>query len=198
MIFEVQDPTEIEELLTLLDGALSLENESRPIELLVCGGAALLALGLTERATHDIDVLALVEDGRDVAAKPFPAFLTGAVERVARDRQLPDDWVNPGPADMQQWGLPAGCLERAVRTQYGEYLSVWYLDRLGQIHLKLYAAVDQSGGKHLSDLKAIEPTAQELEQAARWCQTHDPSQGFQMLLVDFLSHIGFSDVASEL
>ncbi len=198
MKFSTEEQSEIEELLTLLNGALVVEDDAYPIELLVCGGAALLVTGLTTRATEDIDVLALVEDEQDVAAKPFPDVLDRAVKRVARDRQLPPDWMNPGPADMQRWGLPVGCLERAARVRYGDYLSVWYLGRLDQIHLKLYAAVDQSGGKHLSDLRVLEPTSSELKNAARWCQQHDPSEGFRMLLVNFLSQIGFDDVASQL
>lgn len=198
MKFDVEHGAEIEELLRLLDGALQIEDGAEPIELLVCGGAALLVLGLTDRATQDVDVLALIEDQEDVAAKPLPDFLQRAVERVARDRGLPAEWLNSGPADMQQWGLPRGCLERATRIQYGEFLAISYLDRLDQIHLKLYATVDQGDGKHLSDLQALEPNTAEIELAAEWCQQHDPSEGFRMMLSQLLGQIGFKDVARKL
>lgn len=180
-----------------LAGALELE-ESDPVDMLICGGAALTVMGFVVRATDDIDVLALILDEEDVAAKPFPPGLQRGRQRVANTRGLPEDWLNPGPADMQRFGLPKGIIDRAEQREYGELLTVRFLDRYDQIHLKLYAAVDQSGGKHLSDLSQLEPSVDELTEAARWCLKQDPSPGFRQLLEWFLTEEGYSDVVDRL
>jgi hypothetical protein len=88
---------------------------------------------------------------------------------------------------------PEGFLERALRRGYGDALAVLFASRLDQIHLKLYAAVDQGPGRHLSDLQALQPSAAELVQAARWSRTHDPSEGYRGVLVEVLEHLGVSD-----
>jgi hypothetical protein len=67
-----------------------------------------------------------------------------------------------------------------------------------QIHLELYAAVDQGGGRHLTDLLALRPTSDEPLTAARWTKTHDPSSGFNQELVHLLTEMGYGDVARQL
>ncbi len=187
----------IHERLSDLADALELEGADG-VDLLVCGGAALAVMGFVARATDDIDVLALVLDEEDVAAKPFPGGLQAAVERVARTRGLPENWLNPGPADMQKFGLPEGIVERATRREYGDLLTVRFLHRYDQIHLKLYAAVDQSGGKHLSDLEQLGPSTEQLADAARWCFLQDPSDGFRDLLKWFLEEEGYAAVLEQI
>lgn len=187
----------IHQRLSDVSDALELE-ESHALDLLICGGAALAVMGFVARATDDIDVLALVLDEKDVAAKPFPKELSAAVERVARTRGIPEVWLNPGPADMQQFGLPEGIVGRATAREYGPLLTARFLARYDQIHLKLYAAVDQSGGKHLSDLKQLEPTIDELCDASRWCVTQDPSPGFRASMEWFLKQEGYEDVVDRI
>ena len=60
-----------------------------------------------------------------------------------------------------------------------------------QICFKLYAAVDQGpDSKHFADLKSLKPTATELKKAAKWCKTHDVSDGFEMNLSEALTALG--------
>lgn len=47
--------------------------------------------------------------------------------------------------------------------------------------------------KHLADLRALEPTPDELVVAARWARTHDPSEGFLNLLTETLAYLGVED-----
>ena len=65
-----------------------------------------------------------------------------------------------------------------------------FASRIDQIHLKLYATVDQGAGKHLSDLEALEPSRQELLDAAAWSETHDTSEGYRGALSQVLEHLG--------
>lgn len=162
-------------------------------ELVVVGGSALLALGLVERSTRDIDILALRAGDELDSAKPLPAALESARDRVARDFSLPADWLNPGPTDLLELGLPEGFVDRLERRDYGEGLTAYFASRYDQIHFKLYALVDQGPGKHEADLRELSPTEEELLLAARWSRTHDPSEGYEQVLRQVLTHLGVRD-----
>jgi len=163
-------------------------------ELVVIGGSGLLALGLIERSTRDVDLLALRNGDQLGSAKPLPAELEAARDRVARDFSLPADWLNSGPTELLEFGLPEGFIERLERQNYGEGLTVHFASRYDQVHFKLYALVDQGPGKHESDLRALSPTEEELLAAARWSRQHDPSEGYEQLLREVLVHMGVRDV----
>jgi hypothetical protein len=94
-------------------------------------------------------------------------------------------------------GLPSGFASRLVWRRYGEHLTVGFVGRVDQIHFKLYAAVDQSGGYHAADLDALDPSDQELLTAAAWTRSHDPSQGYRTSLQRFLEEFGREDLADR-
>ncbi|MFZ1155070.1 MAG: hypothetical protein WAN93_09220 [Solirubrobacteraceae bacterium] len=180
-----------DDLLCALGEQLTAQGEC--FTLAVVGGSALLALGLISRATRDVDVLAIVDSNEVMSAQPLPAALLGAAYTVARDFGLSNDWLNSGPTSLLDLGLPEGFFERAQHRDYGPGLEVLFASRVDQIHLKLYATVDQGAGKHLNDLQALAPTERELLDAARWSQTHDPSDGYSSVLARVLSHFGVDD-----
>jgi hypothetical protein len=180
-----------DELLAALGEQLAAAGEH--FDLVIIGGSALLALGLVERATRDVDVLAVETTEGLTPADPLPATLAQARDRVARDFGLPADWLNPGPTELLRFGLPDGFLARVETRTYGPALTVRYAGRFDQIHFKLYAMVDQGAGRHEADLRALDPTADELVAAARWTRTHDPSEGFRQELVAVLAHLGVTD-----
>jgi hypothetical protein len=62
-----------------------LASRGSAIHLVIIGGSGLLAAGLGDRATRDVDVVAFVRDGRLVSAAPFPQALEDAALRVAND-----------------------------------------------------------------------------------------------------------------
>jgi hypothetical protein len=191
---------EIEKALAAFSEQLEALGAGR-VEMVVCGGAALNVLGFVRRTTKDVDVLALVErKGRAISltkAGPFPSLIKQAADKVQKDFNLPANWLNPGPASVMDFGLPHGLMDRVIIKAYGRALIIHYLGRSDQIHFKLYAAVDQ-GGKHFDDLLALKPSSQELEDAARWTITQDPSEGFGLVIKDFLNQIGYADVAAKL
>jgi hypothetical protein len=175
------------ELLSALSQQLEASGEAHTI--VVIGGSALIALELVARTTRDVDVVALLADGELVSAEPLPEGMVAAAQRVADDFGLPATWLNNGPTDLLDFGLPDGFLERAEVRSYGPGLQVLFASRLDQIHFKLYAAVDR-GGQHLSDLQALQPTEEELLAAAAWSETHDTSPGYQELLDEALAYLG--------
>jgi hypothetical protein len=174
-----------------------------PIGLVICGGSALAALGLTSRTTGDADVLgqAVQADGRLGVARmaAFPEWLKAAAAAVARDFSLDEHWLNLGPAELMDAGLPAGLESRLQKAGYGQLLTVFYISRIDQIHFKLYAAVDRGPGDyHVDDLLALRPTAEEMTLAARWVAIQDAAPAFRLLLRDFLGKNGYADVATGL
>jgi hypothetical protein len=76
---------------------------------------------------------------------------------------------------------------------FGDALTVHFASRYDQIHFKLYAFVDQGLGKHGQDLAALDPSREELLEAARWTRTHDPSPGFREMLERALAYLGVED-----
>lgn len=171
-----------------------LAGAGQRFELVVIGGSGLLGLGIIERSTRDVDLVALRSNDELSSAKPLPAKLAAARDRVARDFSLPTDWLNPGPTDLLDLGLPEGFIDRLERRDYGPALTVYLASRYDQIHFKLYALVDQGPGKHEDDLRALSPTEEELLAAARWSRSHDPSEGYARILRDVLTHMGVDDV----
>ncbi len=154
----------------------------------------MLALGMIERATRDVDLLALRDGDELTKPEPLPTELVAARERLRRDFRLPHDWLNAGPASMLDLGLPEGFAQRLEERRYGPALRVHFASRLDQIHFKLYALVDQGPGRHESDLRHLHPGEQELIAAARWTRTHDPSPGFRDGLERVLRHFGVEGV----
>jgi hypothetical protein len=186
------DRTGAKEALAALGELLAQGGER--FELVVIGGTGLLSLGLIERPTRDVDVVALRRGADLFPAEPFPLALLEARNRVAADFDLPESWLNAAPSSLLDFGLPAGFAGRLERRDYGPALTVWLAGRLDQIHFKLYALADQAPGtKHDLDLRALEPTQAELVMAARWAITHDPSEAFRQEVLRVLVYLGVED-----
>lgn len=167
----------------------------------VCGGSSLLALGLVRRTTtQDVDILARIDAEHLVTPRPLPDWLRAAADDVGRQLDLPRDWLNDQVADetLFQCGLPEGLQQRLTARSYGPRLRISYISRRDQIFLKLHAAVDRGGGRHLQDLLDLKPEASELRDAARWARTQDPSEGFRLLLGEMLQHLGHADLVTQL
>jgi hypothetical protein len=167
----------------------------------VCGGSSLLALGLVRRTvTQDVDILGQIDADDIITPRPLPAWLLAAAEDVRTQLGLPADWLNAQVAEdtLFSCGLPAGLATRLVTREYGPRLTISFIGRLDQIFLKLHAAVDRDGGRHLQDLLDLAPTAEELLAAARWTRTQDPSEGFRFNLGQMFTHLGHGNLADQL
>lgn len=189
-------PDRLEELLLAL-GEL-LETRGLSYAIATIGGASLALLRLNVRATRDLDVVALVDDGRYSKADPLPAPLQQAASDVANAFGIEQDWLNAVAAGVMDQGLPAGFAERAEIRRYGA-LTVHIASRFDQICLKLHAAVDRApASKHLDDLRLLGATPEELLVAARWTMTHDPSDGYRWQLTLLLEALGVTDADRRL
>ena len=177
--------------------------QTEPVRLVICGGSALIAMGLRQRTTNDADVIAMLNATGELASPdPLPPFLLEASAQVARDLGLKENWLNNEPSrndgGLFQMGLPVGFADRLTRQVFGPRLTIYFIGRLDQIHFKLYAAADQRDDTHIADLRALKPTEVELEAAARWAMTHDVSEGFRMVLIELLKQMGYESVAKNI
>ena len=150
--------------------------------MVVVGGAALNLLGLVERATHDVDVIALAE-GPEEALRirpptPLPSALEEGIATVARDLELSPRWMNVEVASQWRTGLPPSLADGLTWRRFGGLLA-GLVARGPMIHLKLYAAADQTGpdSRHFRDLLSLHPSAEELRAASDWIATQDPTIG---------------------
>jgi len=126
---------------------------------------------------------------------PLPFFEARKI--TAEHFGLKEDWINQGPVDLLRMGLPAGYFERCQPLDFGYSLSYLIASRFDQIHFKLYASIDR-GGYHVEDLKKLQPNEAELASAGQWCLTHDVSEEFKELLLDFLRKQGWNDAARRI
>jgi len=177
------------------------ENGAEKVEIVVCGGAALILTGKVPRTTKDVDIVALIRAECLASPAPLPDALISAAREVAEDLGMDSSWLNNGPSSGEgglfQMGLPQGFTDRLTSVTYGKCLRVHFSHRLDQIHFKLYASADR-GGYHIEDLQALDPNSDELESACRWCMTHDVSEGFRMVLIRLLKELGYESVAQRL
>ena len=188
----------LEEALALL---AELIEDQEPQHYVVCGGSSLLALGLIRRTTtKDVDVLASLEDGRLVSARPLPEWLFKAVRQASKDFGLMENWFNTGPSDDSffKFGFPEGLIDRLTTRDYGSKLRISYISRYDQIFFKLYATADSGPGRHYQDLQDLDPSADELLAAARWTRSQDPSEGFRFVLGEVLKSMGHERLIDQL
>ena len=191
---EQRSPAEIERALGAVGELLTAEKAE--VGIVVVGGTALNLLGIVERTTRDVDVLALVranpQAGDAVLAPPgpLPEPLRRAIATVGRDFGLSSEWMNTVVGLQWQTGLPPGLERRLHWRRYGG-LTVGLADRYDLIFMKLYAAADSGGPSsvHLQDLLALRPAEGELNAAATWARDQDPTPAFSAILEQVIDHV---------
>src|SRR6266487_4017153 len=105
------DPTALERALEAVGAVLAARGLN--FEIVSIGGSSLLLLGLTVRATRDLDVVALVRNGQYLPAEPLPPALVEAARDVGDALRLGERWLNAGPAELLDHGLPEVFADRA-------------------------------------------------------------------------------------
>ncbi|MFZ4579085.1 MAG: DUF6036 family nucleotidyltransferase [Myxococcota bacterium] len=134
-------------------------------EAVIIGGTALVLLGVIERATRDVDVLA-------PELSPIVLESARAFAREQRDRgvDLADDWLNNGPSLLGD-ALPSGWRERTERVFTGRALRLDTLGRMDLLRSKLFALCDR--GTDLLDCLALKPDEAEIDQILPWLADQD-------------------------
>jgi hypothetical protein len=177
-----------------------LAAEGREYAVTILGGAALNLLGIVERTTTDVDILAFATPWAGDSPPPHPRLheppepipepLARAARTVARDLDLDPGWLNAGPALQWRAGLPP---ELETRVRWRRYAALWVgiVDRYDLVFFKLFAAADSTGPKsvHYQDLLALNPSIEELQAAAGWVRQQDASPEFSNILDRVVTHV---------
>jgi hypothetical protein len=183
----------IEEALSALGALLHAAGERHAV--VVVGGATLSLLGLVQRTTSDVDVIARARRSPPdqlelIQAEPFPSSLQNAVRVVARDLRLDEHWMNGEVGLQWSQGLPPWILEDITWMNYGGGLDVGLVGRRTLIALKLFAAVDgNSGERHIQDLTTLLPTDAELDEAMSWVRGQDAALEWVSLVGRTIEHV---------
>lgn len=135
-------------------------------EAIVIGGVAMQLLGLTERVTKDCDVLTPI----------ISIELKQASNNFARQRGLPENWLNNGPHRLVN-ELPPGWQTSIVVLYEGNNLKLYTLSRLDLLRSKLYAFLDR--GIDMGDLKKLMPTKSEIDLVRDWLSERDGNPDWQ-------------------
>lgn len=185
-------PLPIEEALGAAGDLLRAAGDE--VSIVVVGGATMNLLGIVRRSTNDVDVIARAFRDRGGVlrlsqAEPFPDSLRTAIRTVARDFNLPPNWMNAEVGAQWVHGLPPWILEDITWRTYGN-LHVGLVGRRTLIALKLFAAVD-SGPRsvHAQDLIALAPTDAEWDESRRWVATQDAYDGFPAMIDQMIEHV---------
>ncbi|MBI3557925.1 MAG: hypothetical protein HY074_16810 [Deltaproteobacteria bacterium] len=156
------DHSSLRPILEALDQALATARERR--DLVVCGGAALLVLNVTDRQTRDVDVL----------IPKLDPILIAASERIAAKFGLDPTWLNNGPESLVR-DLETGWEERTEITYRGKALSIRVLGRRDLIASKLFAFCDRDEND-FEDLIKLKPSVSELDLLRQWVLARDASE----------------------
>ena len=175
-------------------GAL-LARRRQNAAIVVVGGTALNLLGVLSRSTADVDVIAVAAvppagPPTTIAnPTPLPPHLSEVVTTVARDFDIPTNWLNTVVGAQWDTGLPPEFDTRVSWRQTGG-LWIGLPDRVDLIFLKLYAATDAGSpaSRHFTDLMALQPAREELEEAARWIHTQDPSPAMDEMVTQVVTY----------
>ena len=179
--------------------------EMAPLNLVVCGGAALISLHLISRSTNDVDVIGSIQSDKDgqVCLSLEDALtdeLLILVAEIAIDLGIREDWLNPGPSSLIEFGLPQGLEGRLIEKVYGSCLKVSFISRLDQVHLKIFAVMGSKSEatKHLSDLLDLKPTDEETQAAVDWLLRRESSTDFRLRLKQVLDLIGHERIGEQI
>jgi len=157
-----------------LNDELNQRNIQR--EIVICGGAALIALDVISRETKDVDVL-----------KPkIDSELKAAAAAVAKSLKLAENWLNNGPAILMK-ELPPDWESHCEVIFEGSNLVISSLGRRDLINSKLYAAADRISD--VGDLVALKPLNSELKNAREWVLQKDASGIWPKIVDECLSEV---------
>ena len=192
----------IRRLLQELDQWMELE-DCRPVDWVVCGGAALGLQELLDRPTRDVDILGRWDEAilDIVGIETFPEDMVACINRVAANHPelagMGQNWINLGPRTLVQAGLPKGLEDRLRALRVGNKLTLRLLARQDLLALKLYAAVDDLGSRqeiHFADLNGLEPTYNELDWAVEWLRTLRDFEEKRLVVKYVIERLGYEDL----
>lgn len=156
---------DIIDLLEELDSKLTEE-----LEAWIIGGANLIAQGLIDRGTQDIDV---------IIPPSFSEQINNAIHSIAKNHDIHETWINTMPSSDAKF-LDEGWKERSALFFKGKLLSIHLIGRKDIIGMKLAATLDRE--RDAEDLLAMNPTDEEWEFGRKWAREYDANPNWPALI----------------
>ena len=158
-----------------------LADQELDLEAVIVGGTALSLLGVIERQTQDVDVLApRLPDAIIAAARAF------AAEQRRAGHDLADGWFNNGPVQLDEV-LPDGWRGRIQVVYAGRALTLSTLGRADLLKTKLFALCDR--GTDIADCVALAPSTGELDEVVSWLQSQDTHPHWPEHVIATMDHL---------
>jgi hypothetical protein len=198
----IESAENINEILGRLNRKMAYA-ELAPLHVVVCGGAALVAIGLVARATQDVDIVAILRanqmDVEILEDKGLPAGVESLVAEIGIELGIRKDWLNFEASPLIEFGFPQDMTTRLIKKAYGVCLTVYFISRFDQVHFKMFAAMDpKDGTRHLSDLLDLNPRENEITSAVAWLLGRKTSPEFKSALRQVLERIGYERIAEQI
>ena len=162
------------EILKRVDEELARIGEKRT--LIICGGGALIVMGIIDRQTRDVDVL----------EPEIDSLLKDIATRVGREFGLSEKWLNNGPQSLRR-DLNSGWEKRTTSIFKGKSLELLGLGRPDLIASKLFAFCDREDD--FEDVISLKPTKSELEDIFPWVLKRDTSPYWPKRVEDCFSRL---------
>jgi hypothetical protein len=198
----IESVKSIDEILIRLNQKM-VYAETEPLHVVVCGGAALIAVGLVARATQDVDIIALLRANEAkveiLENKILPPEVKRLVAEIGMELGIRKDWLNFGARPLIAFGFPPDMTKRLIRKSYGICLTVSFISRFNQVHFKMFAAMDpKDGTRHLADLLDLKPREKEVQASISWLLGRKYSPQFKAALCQVLERIGYERIANQI
>ncbi len=163
-----------------INGLLALLDRSIPekLDAYIIGGANLIAAGILDRETMDIDV---------ISPSVFSASVQRVIEEIARKEGIPSKWINTMPSSDEQF-LTDGWKRRSKLFFEGNRLRVFLLGRADMLGLKLAAAIDRAKAD-ADDILAMNPTNEEWEFGRTWARNYDANPNWPNLIDQLIKEL---------
>jgi hypothetical protein len=171
-----------------------LQKIGRELKIVVTGGHVMNVLGIATRLTHDVDVIGKFDEGR-ITKLDIDKQLQSAVVHVANTMGIASDWFNKG-AEMVIDTIPPGMEKRLIEKKYGDNITAYYSSPKDLLFLKLAYAISGNETQN-KDILALNPTFDEIEEAADWC-VHDGMKLSLFATQEYLRKMGYGKVADRL
>lgn len=142
-----------------------LKNKNLEFSATIIGGAALIILGVINRATKDIDCL-----DPQIPETICRASVEFAKKYRGEGAPLKTNWFNNGPQSLKK-ELPQGWQKQTIPLYAGTNLHLETLGRLDLLRSKLFAYCDRQ--QDLQDCIALKPKLGELKRCYLWLTKRD-------------------------
>ena len=166
---------DLQRALSLLDSELSKKKVN--CQITICGGAALILMGVVSRETIDIDIV----------SKEIPIEILEAAKIVAKKLNYPLGWLNNKVSPIVE-RLPADWQDHLIVVYTGKAITITSISRQDLINSKLHAAIERRTVDY-ADLIGLKPIVSELEIASQYALNQASNENYELWVSGYIRQL---------